>query len=774
MTSSEIRRLFLEYFQSKGHLVYPSSSLVPHGDPTLLLTSAGMVQFKPYFMGEAVPPNRRLATSQKCFRTVDIDTVGNERNLTFFEMLGNFSIGDYFKEGAIGYAWELVTEGYGLPAERLWASIYPDDEEAFALWQSIAGLPPQRIVRLHENWWGPAGEAGPCGPDSEIFLDRGPEHGCGRPDCQPGCDCKRYLEIWNLVFMQYNQAPDKTRTPLPQPSIDTGMGLERMAMLLNGCTSVYETDLFFPIIERAQALVGARYGSDPKTDYSLRVIADHSRAVAFLIGDGVLPSNEGRGYVLRRVLRRAVRHGYRLGIDEPFLDKTAAVVVGLMGDVYPELEARSDFIYRVARQEEERFRENLESGLGRLDVLFGELAARGERVFSGQEAFKLYDSFVFPNDVTRDLAAERGLVLDEAAYDEAMSAQRERARAAHQFSLDARQEAYRALALPETRFLGYETMESKGKILSLLSQGDVRSWAETGDEVEIVLDQTPFYAESGGQVGDTGKIVTPAGQVDISDTQKLPGGVYVHYGRVTDGKVEVGAEATATVDVERRLDIARNHTATHLLHKALREVMGSQAQQAGSLVAPDRLRFDFTHLSAPTPEELERLERMVNAAVRRDMPVGVAVKSYDQAVTGGAIALFGEKYGDTVRVVSVGAEEDGSPYSQELCGGTHLSRTGQIGTFLVLNESSIGAGLRRIEALTGRGAEEHVRRRLGLLAVLSAELQTPQEALPERVAALQGELASAHKEIARLQRQAARGHLEALTRQVRQVNGLPV
>ncbi len=773
MTSAkQVRRQFLDYFRSQGHTELPSSSLVPHGDPTLLLTSAGMVQFKPYFMGEAVPPNRRLTTSQKCFRTVDIDTVGNLRNLTFFEMLGNFSIGDYFKRGAITFAWELLTTGYGIAKNRLWATIYPTDDETFGLWQEIAGLPPERIVRLHENWWGPAGATGPCGPDTEIFLDRGADFGCGRPDCKPGCDCERFLEVWNLVLMQFNRQPDGTDVPLPRPSIDTGAGLERMTMVLNGYRSVYDTDLFMPIMERAGSLVGVRYGADAKTDYSLRVIGDHARAVTFLVGDGVLPSNEGRGYILRRVLRRAARHGHFMGMTEPFLGDTSQVVAELMGDAYPELLARRDFIARVIDQEERRFRETLSEGLERLDVLLDGLSTR---VVPGDEAFRLYDTFGFPLDITKDRATERGFMVDEDGFRAAMEAQRERGRKAKKFGLDAWQETYRSLALAETRFVGYDAHEAPGAIVNVMREGASVAEAHAGDAVEIVLDQTPFYAESGGQVGDTGTLTGPEGAVTITDTQKALGGMFVHLGVVATGLVRVGQTVTAAVSVDRRLDIARNHTATHLLHRALQTTLGEHATQHGSLVAPDRLRFDFSHLQAVTHEELTAIEARVNAAVRADMQVATAVVPYGQAVQAGAMALFGEKYGDTVRMVTVGqGDGERAPYSRELCGGTHLHRTGEIGYVKVLSEGSIGAGLRRIEAVTGRGAEAYLNERLGLLDSVSRLLQAAPEVVVAKAEALEADLAASRRENERLQREVARQRLDALAAQACLVAGVRV
>jgi alanyl-tRNA synthetase len=775
ITSRQVRRTFLDYFRSQGHSELPSASLVPHGDPTLLLTSAGMVPFKPYFMGEATPANRRMTTSQKCFRTVDIETVGNLRNLTFFEMLGNFSIGDYFKRGAITYAWDLLTNGFGLPKDRLWTTVFPSDQETYDLWREIAGLPDERIVRLHENWWGPAGATGPCGPDTEIFLDRGPALGCGKPDCKPGCDCERYLEIWNLVLMQFNRQPDGTDLPLPRPSIDTGAGLERMTMVLNNMQSVYDTDLFMPVMQRAAELAGVRYGANAKTDYSLRVIGDHSRAVTFLVGDGVLPSNEGRGYILRRVLRRAIRHGHFLGMTEPFLTKTSDLVVEIMGDSYPELASRRDFILRVIDLEERRFRETLSEGLERLDAM---LDGMRSRVLPGEEAFRLYDTFGFPLDIARDRAAERGFSVDEDGFKTAMEEQRQRARKATKFGLDAWQESYRALALPETTFLGYNSLAADSAVLNIMRDGAAVNEARQGDTVEVVLNQTPFYAESGGQVGDAGLLTGPRGVVQVSDTQKALGGAVVHLGTIREGSLQVGETLQAAVDVERRLDIARNHTATHLLHKALQGTLGEHATQHGSLVAPERLRFDFSHLQGVSPEELRSIELQVNAAIRADLPVETAVLPYAKAIQSGATALFGEKYGDTVRVVTVGQDDPPTSaegyFSRELCGGTHLHRTGQIGFLKITSEGSIGAGLRRVEAVTGRGAEEYLNQRLSLLAAVGEALQATPENVVTKANALETNLTAAHREVERLQRDLARQHLDALANQVREIRGVPV
>ncbi|NIN68228.1 MAG: alanine--tRNA ligase [Anaerolineae bacterium] len=766
-SGAEIRFAFLDFFAERGHLVVPSSSLIPEGDPTLLFTGAGMVQFKPYFSGEAEPPSRRLASAQKCFRTTDIDKVGNERSLTFFEMLGSFSIGDYFKRGAIELAWEFVTECLDLPEDRIWASIYHDDEDAFSLWQEIA-LPASKIVRLgkEDNFWGPAGETGPCGPCSEIFYDRGAEVGCGRESCLPGCDCARFLEIWNLVFMEYGQDSEGKLVPLPQQNIDTGMGLERTAAAMQDVGSVYETDLFTPIVGRAGELVRRSYGDDETVDRSLRIIAEHGRAITFLVADGVLPSNEGRGYVLRRILRRAVRHGKLLGREDPFLKEIAQVVMDVMGEQYPEVRVRRDFILEVLAQEERAFQYTLTIGSTIVEDLIAGLSSEGTKQIPGRQVFRLYDTYGFPVELTREMAAEKGLVLDEEGFAQAMFEQRERARHAQAFGLAKEGEFYRSLELPETGFLGYETLEATTEVINLARDGQVVDEVTEHDRVAVVLRQTAFYAEAGGQVGDTGTLSNPAGEIAVSDTQSPLPGLTLHYGTVTRGSVRVGDVVVAKVDEARRLDIARNHTATHLLHKALREVLGDHAQQSGSEVAPERLRFDFTHLQALTTDELDAVERLVNAKIRDDLPVVTQVTDYEAAVASGAFAIFGERYGDEVRIVSTG------DYTRELCGGTHLRATGQIGFFHVLSEGSIGRGLRRIEAVTGRGAETYVRQQLHLLGRVASQLGGTIADVESNLSALISDLESQRKEALESQRSLARAEVSRVLEEVREVNGV--
>ena len=769
MTSAELREVFLDFFSQRGHLLVRSASLVPEGDPTLLFTGAGMVQFKPYFSGEDEPPSRRLASVQKCFRTTDIDKVGNGHSLTFFEMLGNFSIGDYFKKGAIELAWEFVTEYLKLPRDHLWASIFREDEEAFGLWQEIA-LPGDRIVRLgrEDNFWGPAGETGPCGPCSEIFYDRGPEVGCGREDCAPGCECERFLEIWNLVFMQYDQDAEGTLTPLPQQNIDTGMGLERTAVVMQDVGSVYETDLLAPLIARACDLVGKPYGEEEMVDRSLRIMAEHGRAITFLVADGVLPSNEGRGYVLRRILRRAVRHGKLLGREEPFLDEIASAVIEIMGEQYPELRERESFVLGVVAQEEIGFQQTLAVGTALLEDLMKGVASAGGSLLPGDKVFRLYDTYGFPLELTREMASENGLGLDEAGFEEAMVEQRQRAREAQTFGLATESEFYRPLDLPRTPFLGYERLAADSRIINLARDEKEVNEVAVGDQVAVVLRETPFYAEAGGQVGDTGLTGNSAGEVAVRDTRSPLPGLIVHYGEVKQGTLRRGDAVVARVDEARRLDIARNHTATHLLHRALRDVLGGHAQQAGSEVSPERLRFDFTHLQAVDRGELDDVERLVNEKVREDLPVATKVTDYHSAVASGAFAIFGEKYGDEVRMVSAG------DYTRELCGGTHLRATGQIGFFYILSEGSIGRGLRRIEAVTGRGAEEYVRERLSVMEGLAAALGGTPADLESNLNNLLSEVDAQRREMREVQRRLAKAETARVLEEVREVNGIKV
>jgi len=763
MTGNEIRRRFLDYFRERGHQVVRSSPLVPQDDPTLLFINAGMVQFKRVFLGEERRDYVRAVSSQKCVRAGgkhnDLENVGyTARHHTFFEMLGNFSFGDYFKERAVEYAWDLLTRGFGLPAERLYASIYLDDEEAHDIWRRQVGLPGERIVRFGEkdNFWS-MGDTGPCGPCSEIILDRGPAYGCGRPECTVGCDCDRFLEIWNLVFMQFNRAPDGTLTRLPRPSIDTGMGLERIAAVVQDVETNFDTDLLRPIIARAEDLSGVAYGSRPDADVAMKVIADHSRAAAFLIGDGVLPANEGRGYVLRRILRRAVRYGRHLGLKRPFLHETAAAVFAIMGEAYPELLQGAAAIAAVIRNEEERFRRTLDTGLNLLNDTLEGLAARGATVVPGEVIFRLYDTYGFPVDIVRDVTREKGLQLDLEGFEREMDAQRARSRSVASFHRIG--DAYRRLSAEgfQPEFVGYDTLAAEGRVLLLVAGEREVEQVEAGGDVELVADRTPFYAESGGQVGDRGRIRGPSGEMEVTDTRRDPTGIVIHRGRVAAGVLRRGEAVRLEVDAEARAATARNHTATHLLHAALRQVLGEHVKQAGSLVAPDRLRFDFTHGAPVAPEELERVEQRVNEAIRRNLPAETADMDVEEALRSGAVALFEEKYGERVRVVTL------AEVSRELCGGTHTARTGDIGFFQVLAESGVAAGVRRIEAVTGEAAVRRAQETARLLREAGRLLKEKPEALPERIARLLEELREAERTIARLEaKRSAAAAAEAL------------
>ncbi len=748
---TRIRETFLQFFAQRGHAVVPSSSLVPAGDPTLLFTNAGMVQFKNVFLGLEQRPYDRAVTVQKCLRVSghhnDLETVGpSPRHHTFFLMCGNFAFGAYFKREAIRYAWELVTQVYGLPPERLYFTVLQGDEEALQAWGEL-GVPSERILRMGEktNFW-MMGDVGPVGPTSELHYDWGPEAcTCGRDDCSVALDndCGRWLEIWNLVFMQYDQGPDGRRTPLPRPGVDTGMGLERMAAVLQQRYSNFDTDLFAPLMARIRALLGHTAEEMREAIVAYRVIADHARAAAFLIADGVMPGNEGRAYVLRMIIRRAVRYGRRVGLERPFLSEVTDAVVQAMGAVYPELEQRREFIRRTVIAEEERFGQTLAAGLQRLDEAIAELRRARRGILPGSVVFRLYDTFGFPVEMTRDIAREQGLVVDEAGFQEAMARQRERARAAGGFGGEEAAAARLLADLPATAFLGYRAHQARARVLALLRGGARVEGAGEGDEVDVVLDRTPFYPEGGGQVGDTGRIAHRRGEVAVADTRRVGEGVIVHRGRLVRGTLEVGDTVRAAIDRGRRWDIMRNHTATHLLHRALQEVLGEHARQAGSLVAPDRLRFDFTHLSALTPKERIAVEQRVNEKVLEGLRVRPRWMSYQEALRRGAMALFGEKYGERVRVVEI----DG--YSRELCGGTHLTDTGQVGLFKIVAEGSAAAGIRRIEAVTGRGALEYMRAQEAtlreaaeLLRVAPSDVLSAVRKLQERLRQLERESAS--------------------------------
>jgi alanyl-tRNA synthetase len=756
MTSDEIRRAFLNFFEERGHRVVRSSSLVPQNDPTLLFTNAGMVQFKRVFLVEETRDYQRATTSQKCVRAGgkhnDLEIVGKTaRHHTFFEMLGNFSFGDYFKKEAIEMGWDLLIRRWGLPAEKMWITIYLDDDESFHLWKSI-GVREERIVRLGEkdNFWA-MGETGPCGPCSEIVIDQGEGVGCGRPDCQVGCDCDRFLELWNLVFMQFNRDSEGQLRPLAKPCIDTGMGLERISAVLQGVKSNYETDLFKPLFKEIEAVSSIAYGQEDRTDTSLRVIADHSRAATFLISDGVLPSNEGRGYVLRRIMRRAMRHGKILGIEGPFLYRTSSQVVDLMKGAYPELRETEGFISKVIQNEEERFSETLDSGLKILREELEELRKKGKTILSGEVAFRLYDTYGFPPDLTVEILQERGMSLDEEGFRVQMEEQKHKSKQAWQGMGEGKiKEVYRRLANEGVKaaFVGYEEIQSESKILRLIKSDEIVAFATEGDEIEVIAEKTPFYGEAGGQVGDRGVIFHEEFSLEVENSIKPLEELIIHQAKVKRGRVKEGMSAVLQVDPERRKATALNHTATHVLQAVLREALGDHVHQAGSLVTPDRLRFDFTHFAPMDKEELERVEALVNRKIRENLKLETKIMNVEEALQTGAMALFGEKYGERVRVVRI------SDFSMELCGGTHSSRTGDIGLFKIVGESGVAAGVRRIEALTGEGAYRFIKEEerelwevASSLKAVPGELSSKIDRLLERQKELERELSSFHDKL---------------------------
>ena len=848
MDGDRIRNAFRSFFEERGHQAMPSASLIPAGDPTLLFTSAGMVPFKPFFMGEQTPPRRRLTSCQKSFRTTDIDEVGDHKHLTFFEMLGNFSIGDYFKRDAMAFAWELCTgQGagqFGLPAERMYVTVHLDDDEAYALWRDHIGVPPERIYRYgnSDNWWGPAGLEGPTGPCSELHYDGGAEKGVGQhrvtdgmmtPDeltamlrseaaggpaadpggCHPNCDnCERFVELWNLVFMQFYQDLDGVRTPLPAPSVDTGMGLERTAAVLQGKPNVYETDLFRPIIDAVCGITGRAYGSDADTntdkdtdtdtdtDYAIRVVAEHARAAAFLISDGVVPSNSERGYVLRRIIRRAIRYGRQLGLDRPFMTEVADAVIARFAAAYPALTENRDFIRRVIGLEETQFLDNIRHGMPLLEDILHYIkapsdpapalletagvdagasdAARAAAAIPGPVAFVLYDTYGFPPELVDEIGRrEYGLAVDMDGFNAAMDAKRERDRAGHQITGSMEiVTAYENLGAGRTAFDGYGRTTLESRIVGILRDGAAVGHATRGESVEIVLAETCFYAEGGGQVGDRGVISGPNGRAQVDDTQSPVAGLIVHRGMVSDGDLALGDAVTAQVESERRRDASRNHSGTHLLHAALRSVLGPHVRQAGSLCAPGRLRFDFNHVGAMTPDEQLAVQSLANQQIRANLSVTARETTYTDAVQDGALAFFGDRYGDVVRVVSmaggVDAADAAAQFSFEVCGGTHVQATGEVGTLVVLGESSIGGGMRRIEAMTGRAAEELFVQQSATLQSIARKLQAPAHELEARLDAYMADADALRRRLAEVERSGLRNEAESLLGRVREVDGV--
>ena len=775
MKTRETAKIFLEYFEKKGHTTLPSSSLIPQADPTLLFTNAGMVQFKGLFLGEEKKGYSRATTVQKCLRAGgkhnDLENVGmTSRHHTFFEMLGNFSFGDYFKEEATVFAWEFLTNILKLPHEKLWVTVFKDDDEAAGLWEKKVGVKGDRIVRLGEedNFWS-MGDTGPCGPCSEILIDQGSDIGCGRPECAVGCSCDRFLEIWNLVFMQYNRDVSGKLTPLPSPSIDTGMGLERLASVIQGVKSDYDIDLFREIISSIEDISGKKYRKDERDDFSIRVIADHGRAVAFLLAESLLPSNEGRGYVLRRIMRRAARHGKKLGIKGAFLLRVCERVSELMADTYPELDAAKGLMKKVIGGEEERFTEALDRGLGILDEILSKLREEGKNEIPGSLAFKLYDTYGFPIDITSDVAREEGFSIDIEGFEKEMDGQKNRARDAQKSS--GGEDSLNIEPFKDkikTSFVGYTEDACTSRVLAIMSEGRWIDEAEAGNEAGIIVEKTPFYGESGGQVGDRGIITGGNLKINVKDTKKLPGDIIIHNGTIENGKVCIGDTVRLAPDACLRTATRLNHTATHLLQSVLRKRLGNHVKQAGSFVNPNRLRFDFTHFSALTKEDLLAVEEEVNRLVRQDIEVATEILPIDEALGRGAIAFFDEKYGDTVRLVSI------DDVSRELCGGLHAERTGQIGLFRISGESAVAAGVRRIEAITGSGAYMSVKEEEAILDDISLMLKTGKSALRDKIEKVLQRQKGLEAELSAVKDRLKRLEIRSLIKTVKDVNGFKV
>ncbi|WP_269412119.1 alanine--tRNA ligase [Lentibacillus daqui] len=772
LTSAQVRQMFLDFFKEKGHRVEPSASLVPKNDPTLLWINSGVATLKKYFDGSVIPDNPRIVNVQKAIRTNDIENVGfTARHHTFFEMLGNFSIGDYFKKEAILWAWEFLTDEkwIGFDPELLSVTVHPEDDEAYDIWLHEIKLPKERIIRLEENFWD-IGE-GPSGPNTEIFYDRGDKYGNDPtdPELYPGGENERYLEIWNLVFSQFNHNPDDTYTPLPKKNIDTGMGLERIVSVIQNAPTNFETDLFMPIINKIEEIAAVRYGTDHVTDTAYKVIADHIRTVAFAIGDNALPSNEGRGYVLRRLLRRAVRFAKQLGIEKPFMYKLVATVGEIMNAFYPEVLKQKDYIETVIKTEEERFHETLNEGLGILHSILKKEKENGSQVFPGKEVFRLYDTYGFPKELTEEYVQEEGFTIDEAGFAEEMKQQRERARNAQQ-KVDSMHVQDELLGKVDvvSEFVGYDRLETDTTIEQIIYGKELTDVAKSGDEVVVFLRETPFYAESGGQIADKGWIYTDQVSLYVENVQKSPKGQHLHYVKVKDGEIKIGDCVKAAVDTEFRNMIVKNHTATHLLHQALKDVLGDHVNQAGSLVTPERLRFDFSHFNAISQDELQQIEQIVNEKIWASLPVVINTMKIDEAKEMGAMALFGEKYGDIVRVVQAG------DYSIELCGGCHVKNTAEIGIFKIAAETGIGAGTRRIEAVTGKQAYTFFNQKLAIIAHVSQLLKTTDNHIPERIDGLFKEIKALQKENESLSAKLSNLEASSIQDKVEEVKGIPL
>jgi len=773
---NELRRMYLEFFESKGHLAMKSFSLVPHNDNSLLLINAGMAPLKPYFTGQEIPPRRRVTTCQKCIRTGDIENVGKTaRHLTFFEMLGNFSFGDYFKHEAIHWSWEFLTQVLGLEEDRLYPSIYGEDDEAFEIWNKEVGVPAEKITRFYrdpetgecDNFWEHG--AGPCGPCSEIYYDRGEKYGCGKPDCKVGCDCDRFMEVWNNVFTQFEGDGKGGYTELAQKNIDTGMGLERLAVVMQDVDSVFDIDTMKAIRDKVCEMSGKKYQVDALDDVSIRLITDHIRSATFMISDGIMPSNEGRGYVLRRIIRRAARHGRMLGIDGIFMAKLAATVINESKDGYPELEEKKDFIFKVLSQEEEKFGKTIDQGLSILSDMEKQMEADGVKVLSGENAFKLYDTYGFPMDLTQEILEEKGFSVDEEGFKKAMEVQRTTARKARKVTnyMGADETVYESVdPSVTTEFVGYDSLNCKSKITVLTTETEIVEALSDGEVGTVIVEQTPFYATMGGQQGDKGIIRTAAGEFQVEDTIKLLGGKVGHVGKMISGMMKTGDEADLSVDAALRAKTCKNHSATHLLQKALREVLGTHVEQAGSYQDGERTRFDFSHFAAMTPEELEKVEKIVNDKIAEAIPVRTDVMTVDEAKKTGAMALFGEKYGETVRVVSMG------DFSKEFCGGTHVKNTSEIAAFKIISENGVAAGVRRIEALTGDNVFAYYRNlEKELLEAAKAAKATP-ATLTEKIEHMQAEIKALTSENESLKSKAAKEALGDVMDQIVEVKGV--
>ena len=773
---NELRRMYLEFFESKGHLAMKSFSLVPHNDNSLLLINAGMAPLKPYFTGQEIPPRRRVTTCQKCIRTGDIENVGKTaRHLTFFEMLGNFSFGDYFKHEAIHWSWEFLTQVLGLEEDRLYPSIYGEDDEAFEIWNKEVGVPAEKITRFYrdpetgecDNFWEHG--AGPCGPCSEIYYDRGEKYGCGKPDCKVGCDCDRFMEVWNNVFTQFEGDGKGGYTELAQKNIDTGMGLERLAVVMQDVDSVFDIDTMKAIRDKVCELSGKKYQVDALDDVSIRLITDHIRSATFMVSDGIMPSNEGRGYVLRRIIRRAARHGRMLGIDGIFMAKLAATVINESKDGYPELEEKKDFIFKVLSQEEEKFGKTIDQGLSILSDMEKQMEADGVKVLSGENAFKLYDTYGFPMDLTQEILEEKGFSVDEEGFKKAREVQRTTARKARKVTnyMGADETVYESVdPSVTTEFVGYDSLNCKSKITVLTTETEIVEALSDGEVGTVIVEQTPFYATMGGQQGDKGIIRTATGEFQVEDTIKLLGGKVGHVGKMISGMMKTGDEADLSVDAALRAKICKNHSATHLLQKALREVLGTHVEQAGSYQDGERTRFDFSHFAAMTPEELEKVEKIVNDKIAEAIPVRTDVMTVDEAKKTGAMALFGEKYGETVRVVSMG------DFSKEFCGGTHVKNTSEIAAFKIISENGVAAGVRRIEALTGDNVFAYYRNlEKELLEAAKAAKATP-ATLTEKIEHMQAEIKALTSENESLKSKAAKEALGDVMDQIVEVKGV--